>query len=187
MNSDVSVTAVDLKVESADDLRPLLSDCDIVISAIDEPPFVAQRIVNKAIVEASVPCVFGASQVTRGRVYTVIPRKTGCFDCLNVHYTQRDPQFVAQFAAFQKIDFDPPSIAYAPAIYFLTATVVDEAVRVLTEYAPPRSLGIQYELDYESASSFPHPSWPRLEDLCPTCGTGRSSDWEVFGHYAREV
>lgn len=187
MNSDTAVTALEQTITSADDVAALLEHKDLVISAIDEPPFVAQRIVNKAIVQSRVPCVFGASQVTRGRVFTVVPGETGCFDCLNVHYTQRDPQFISQFAAFRDIGFDPPSIAYGPAMYMLTAAIVDEAVRVLTGYAPPRSLGTQFELDYEQSGSFTHPSWPRLPEDCPTCGGGEIADWEIFSHYLQQV
>lgn len=187
MNSSIEIRAVEQKIRSVDDVAALLPGHQLVISAIDEPPFVAQRIVNKAVVAAGVPCVFAASQVTRGRVYTVIPGVTGCFDCLNVHYSQRDPQFVSQFSAFRDVDFNPPSIAYGPAIYILTATIVDEAVRVLTGYTPPRSLGTQFELNYENGVAFAHPSWPRLPDHCPTCGTGRTEDWEVFSHYLEQV
>lgn len=187
MNSSILVTSHEKRISSVDDVTAMLGDVDLVISAIDEPPFAAQRLVNKAIVDAGVPCVFGASQVTRGRVYTVVPGRTGCFDCLNVHYTQRDPQFVSQFAAFRDIDFDPPSIAYGPAIFLLTATIVDEAVRVLSGYAHPRSLGTQFEVNFEDKSSFTHPSWPRLADLCPTCGDGDVRDWEIFSHYLQQV
>lgn len=185
MNSSIAITPHQSRISSAADVTALLGGIDLVISAIDEPPFVAQRLVNEAIVQAGVPCVFGASQVTRGRVYTVRPGHTGCFDCLNVHYAQRDPQFVTQFSAFQGIDFDPPSIAYGPAIYVLTATIVDEAVRVLTGYTTPRSLGTQLELDFEAGTSFLHPSWPRLQDSCPTCGDGDARDWEIFSHYVQ--
>lgn len=187
MNSEITIYARQERIASVEDVAALLVGKDLVISAIDEPPFVAQRIVNKAIVQAGVPCVFAASQVSRGRVYTVIPGKTGCFDCLNVHYTQRDPQFVSQFAAFSELDFDPPSIAYGPSIFILTATIVDEAIRVLTGYTQPRSLGTQFELNFEDGSAFAHPSWPRLPDDCPTCGTGDPATWEVFSHYLQQV
>lgn len=169
MNSGIAVTALQRRIESVGDITELIEGADLVITAIDEPPFVAQRIVNKAIVTVGIPCVFGASQVTRGRVFTVVPGVTGCFDCLNIHYSQRDPQFVAQFSAFSEINFDPPSIAYAPAIFLLTATIVDEAVRVLTGYAPPRSLGTQLEVNFEDGTAFTHDPWPRLEHHCPTC------------------
>ncbi|PXA75896.1 heme biosynthesis protein HemY [Auritidibacter sp. NML100628] len=187
MNSEIGINAHPERITSVEDVAALLAGKDLVISAIDEPPFVAQRIVNKAIVQAGVPCVFAASQVSRGRVYTVIPGKTGCFDCLNVHYTQRDPQFVSQFAAFSELNFDPPSIAYGPSIFLLTATIVDEAMRVLTGYTQPRSLGTQFEVNFEDGSAFAHPSWPRLPDDCPTCGTGDPATWEVFGHYLQQI
>lgn len=183
MNSEIEVEAYNLKITSEKDIAPLLEGIDIAICAIDEPPFLIQRIVNKAIVKANIPCVFGASQVSRGRVFTVIPYETGCFDCLHIHYTKNDPKFILQFAGFLRISFNPPTIAYAPAIFQLTAAIVDEVVRVLTNYAPPRSLGTQFEINYEDGSSFRHPSWKRYPLECPTCGKVKESDWEVFSYY----
>ncbi len=75
MNSSVSINAITKKITSVSDVVELLDGIDLVICAIDEPPFVAQRIVNKAIVKVGVPCVFGGSQVSRDRVYSVIPKK----------------------------------------------------------------------------------------------------------------
>lgn len=183
MNKDIEIEAYNKKIEKPEDVLDVIDGVNLVICAIDEPPFVAQRIVNEAIVKANVPCVFGASQVSRGRVFTVIPGVTGCFDCLNLHYSMNDPQFVEQFVAFRKIDFAPPTIAYAPAIFQLTAAIVDEAVRVITGYAEPRSLGTQYEINFEDGSSFRHPSWKRYKEKCPTCGKGKKEDWEIFQYY----
>ncbi|WP_100332623.1 ThiF family adenylyltransferase [Bacillus xiapuensis] len=183
MNSQLEIEAHNQKIKTPDDVLKLIDGVDLVICAIDEPPFVAQRIVNQAIVKANVPCVFGASQVSRGRVFTVIPGKTGCFDCLNLHYSMNDPQFIEQFVAFREINFSPPTIAYAPAIFQLTAAIVDEAVRVITGYVEPRSLSTQYEINFEDASSFTHPSWHRYADECPTCGKGSIEDWEIFQYY----
>jgi len=183
LNSELNIEAHNKKIQTPEDVLEYISGVDLVICAIDEPPFVAQRIVNQAIVKANVPCVFGASQVSRGRVFTVIPGKTGCFDCLNLHYSMKDPQFIEQFIAFRNINFAPPTIAYAPAIYQLTAAIVDEAVRVITGYAKPRSLGTQYEINFEDGSSFTHPTWPRYAEQCPTCGKGSVNDWEIFKYY----
>ncbi|WP_017471376.1 ThiF family adenylyltransferase [Amphibacillus jilinensis] len=183
MNAQLEIEAHNVMIKSAEDVLRFTDGVDLVICAIDEPPFVAQRIVNQAIIKANVPCVFGASQVSRGRVFTVIPGKTGCFDCLNLHYSLNDPQFIEQFVAFRNINFDPPTIAYAPAIYQLTAAIVDEAVRLITGYAPPRSLSTQYEVNFEDGSSFTHPSWKRYADKCPTCGEGDAKNWEIFSYY----
>ena len=183
INSNIIIEPYNKKIIRPEDVLEHVSGVDLVICAIDEPPFIAQRIVNKAIVTAKVPCVFGASQVSRGRVFTLIPGVTGCFDCMNLHYSMRDPQFNEQFIAFRNIEFSPPTIAYAPAIYQLTAAIVDEAVRVITRYAEPRSLGTQYEINFEDGSSFTHPTWPRYADECPTCGNGDIDKWEIFKYY----
>ncbi|MGL4973368.1 MAG: ThiF family adenylyltransferase [Culicoidibacterales bacterium] len=183
MNSRIEVEKIDKKIITSEDVLELLEGIDIVICAIDEPPFIIHRIVNKAIVSANIPCIFGASQISRGRIYTVIPYQTGCFDCLNLNFSKNDPQFIEQFIGFRNINFSPPSIAYGPGIFFLTSTIVDELVRITTNYAPPRSLGTQYEVNYEDFSSFTHPSWARFPHECPTCGSGNYSDWEIFQYY----
>ena len=185
MNSTIQVEAHNQKIEDYKDVMKYIDGVDIVICVIDEPPFIAQKTVNKAIVKAKIPCVFGASQVSRGRVFSVIPNVTGCFDCLNIHYTLHDDKFVEQFVGFRNIDFNPPTIAYAPAMFQLTSAIVDETVRVLTGYAKPRSLGTQYEINYEDGSSFTHPSWSRYENDCPTCGNGKADKWEIFRYYER--
>lgn len=70
MNKNLVIEAHNKKIEKPEDVLEVIDGIDLVICAIDEPPFVAQRIVNEAIVKANVPCVFGASQVSRGRVFT---------------------------------------------------------------------------------------------------------------------
>lgn len=186
MNSTIEVEGYNQKIETSDDVLKYTDGVDLVICVIDEPPFIAQKTVNKAIVEAKVPCVFGASQVSRGRVFSVIPNITGCFDCLNIHYTLHDDKFVEQFVGFRNISFNPPTVAYAPAMYQLTAAIVDEAVRIITGYMEARSLGTQYEINYEDGSSFTHPSWSRYEKDCPTCGNGKTDKWEIFRYYDKK-
>ncbi|MCL1935211.1 MAG: ThiF family adenylyltransferase [Defluviitaleaceae bacterium] len=183
MNSKIIIEPHNLKISSPKDILNIINDSDIVISAIDEPPFTAFRNVNKAIVEAGVPCVFAVSQVSRGRVFTIIPKETRCFDCLNIQYTLGDEKFVEQFIGFSNINFNPPSIAYPPGIFQLTAYIVDEVIKILTGYDKPRTLEAQCEINYEDGSSFMHPAYKRHGDKCPTCGNGHESDWEVFKYY----
>lgn len=183
MNSTISIEGFNKKIETPEDVLAYTEGIDLVICVIDEPPFQIQKTVNRAIIESGIPCVFGASQVSRGRVFSVIPKVTGCFDCLNIHYTLHDDKFVEQFVGFRNIDFNPPTIAYAPAIFQLTAAIVDEAIRVLTGYAKPNSLSTQFEINYENSSSFTHPSWERYVEECPTCGNGSSHNWEIFKYY----
>lgn len=182
MNSTTRIVPINMKVNSSEDVNGLIPRHDIVICALDEPQFLAQRRVNKAVVKNNIPCVFGASQVTHGRVFSIIPGKTGCFDCLHLYYTEKDPQFVKQFKGFHQAKFKPPTVAYAPAIWEVSAVMVDEVVRILTNYENPRTAGTQFEIDYTKYSSFSQPRWPRYEN-CPTCGNGNYTDWEVFQYY----
>lgn len=183
MNAQIIIETVDKKIVNVADVVALTEGMDVVICVIDEPPFIIHRIVNEAIVKVGIPCIFGASQVSRGRTYTIIPGVTGCFDCLNLKFTKNDPQFIEQFIGFRNSQFNPPSMAYGPGIFQLTATIVDELIRVVTGYAKPKSLGTQYEIDYEAGHSFAHDTWPRFEEECPTCGNGQISDWEIFNYY----
>lgn len=182
LNSQTEIISINKKINSSKDVESLIDDNDIVICALDEPQFLAQRWVNKAIVKSNVPCVFGASQLTHGRVFSVFPHKTGCFDCLHLYYTQNDSQFIDQFRGFHNIDFEPPTVAYAPAMWEVAACMADEAVRIVTNYVSPQSLGVQFELTYPDYSSFSRPAWPRY-DYCPTCGNGNYHDWEIFNYY----
>lgn len=186
MNSEMEIKAINRKIESSEDVSTLIPGNDLVICAVDEPPFLAQRRVNKAIVEANVPCVFGATQMTHGRVFTIVPQKTGCFGCLHLYYTKNDSRFVKQFRGFQSSGFKSPTIAFAPTIWLITSVMVDEAVRLITNYEKPRSLGLQLEIDYPNYTSFPHPAWPRYDE-CPTCGNGSYDDWEAFKYYGEGV
>lgn len=159
MNSDIEVETHNLRITCVNDLLPLLDNVDIVICVIDEPQYDIQRIVNKAVVTKNIPCVFGASQVSRGRVYSVVPHQTGCFDCLNIHYTKIDSLFLEQFRGIRTVTKKIPTIAYGPAMFQLTSAIVDEAVRLITKYAEPMSLNRQYEINYENGASFTHKPW----------------------------
>lgn len=153
------VGALKTQITCVNDLLPLLDNVDIVICVIDEPQYDIQRIVNKAVVTKNIPCVFGASQVSRGRVYSVVPHQTGCFDCLNIHYTKIDSLFLEQFRGIRTVTKKIPTIAYGPAMFQLTSAIVDEAVRLITKYAEPMSLNRQYEINYENGASFTHKPW----------------------------
>ncbi len=180
---DIQKRLNETTITCVNDLLPLLDNVDIVICVIDEPQYDIQRIVNKAVVTKNIPCVFGASQVSRGRVYSVVPHQTGCFDCLNIHYTKIDSLFLEQFRGIRTVTKKIPTIAYGPAMFQLTSAIVDEAVRLITKYAEPMSLNRQYEINYENGASFTHKPWGHYLDECPTCGNGKEENWEIFSQY----
>lgn len=141
---------------------------------------------NKAAVKEGKTCVYGGTQLTHGRVFSIKPGVTGCLDCLHLYYTQNDENFVKQFRGFHETGFTPPTIAYGPAMWQITEIMVDECIRLLTGYAEPQTLGHQYEVDYVKYTSFAHPDWNRFDE-CPTCGDGSYDEWEIFSLYSDGV
>lgn len=179
-NSHIDIEVVSRKIVNEADLRDLMDGMDLVICAIDEPPFQAQIIVNTVAIEKKIPCIYGMSQITSGRFFTVLPHESGCMGCLVVHYTQNDPQFVDQFIAFQELNFKNPTLSFAPDVARLCGMIASEAVRVLTGYLPPMGIGKQIELCFETNETQTLTQWPRHPRLCPVCGNGRHDDWTVF-------
>lgn len=183
LNSSVRFSTLTMKVTSAEALRPVVRGATLVLCAIDEPPFQAQRRVNYACIKEGVACVYALSQVTSGRVFSILPERSGCFDCLNIHYSKHDAAFVQQFRGFHETNFDAPTLAFAPNLMRLCGVAVAEAVRIVTGYTPPQSIGVQLELGFESGEQTPLTTWPRYPSECPTCGTGREEDWPIFALY----
>ncbi len=59
------------------------------------------------------------------------------------------------------------------------AELADEVVRIRTGYLPPRTVGVQLELDFEAGTAYELTQWRWNRDPvhCPTCGQG---DEEAF-------
>ena len=172
-NSHIEAEFVDCFIDSPQAAARLIAGSDIVVCAVDEPPGIVQRFVNKACVDAGVPCVFGLSQVSRGRVFSVIPGESGCVDCLYLHYDASDPKWAKRFRVFGGLGFRAPTLAYAPNLMRVCAELVDEVVRIRTGYLPPRSVGVQLEMDFETGTTYPLGDWRWQRDpRCPTCGSG---------------
>lgn len=72
---------------------------------MDEPAYVAQRIVNAACIQAEIPCVYALNQYNNGRTFEVHPLKSGCVDCLLEHTSRRFPSFFKLVDALTKEDF----------------------------------------------------------------------------------
>ncbi len=179
-NSTLELEFVARKIVSQEDIRDLCDDMDLIVCAIDEPPFVAQLIVNGVAVERGIPCVFGMSQITAGRFFTVLPGDSGCMGCLVIHYSLSDPAFADQFISFQELGFKNPTLSFSPDVARLCGMIASEVARVLTGFLPPMGVGTQVELNFEDNSTQVLTQWSRYADACPVCGSGVRERWPVF-------
>ena len=185
MNSQLSYTAVERRIESAEDVLELIElyRPDLVISAIDTPPGMVDRRVNYACVATNTPCIYGLTQSSIANFFTVLPHETGCFDCFNIHHQKKDPNFVKIYKSIIESDYSPANTGFPPHIAAIGGQLAAEAIRLLIRHTPPISLGCMCEINFDTNVTTILPKWDRYEEECPTCGTGREEDWEIFRYY----
>lgn len=170
---DCKIHVYDMYLDSVDSVASVVENADCVICAIDEPPFVAQRRVNSAVVKLNIPCVFLLSQHTCGRFFSVVPHQSGCMDCLHISDSRTDEEFVKQFQSIMHPYRHGKTAVISPHVQRLTSFAVDEMLRLLTHYAEPFAVGKQIDVDYLTGNLTEVMSWSR-EVGCPTCGVGDS-------------
>lgn len=176
---EIEVTVLDSRIDVVADVIEAAEAANCIICTIDEPAFVAQRRVNAAAVDLGIPVVFVLSQHTRGRLFSVRPRETGCMDCLQVMYEREYPGYTRQFSALLSPTRHGETAIIAPHALRLTTFAVDEAVRLITDYAQPWGLGKQIEIDYLNGSLGAVSDWSREPD-CPTCGRADPERAHIF-------
>lgn len=88
-NPFVHVTTATKRLTTSIDIRKEIIDSDWVICAMDEPPYIAQRITNKACYELNIPSLYCFSQKTSGKLFMVNGKMSACADCL---FTKHDSE-----------------------------------------------------------------------------------------------
>lgn len=81
-NPYVSISTSDKRLNTINDVKNEIMGCDWVFCAMDEPPYISQRIVNSACYELKIPSLYAFSQKSAGKMFMVNPDVTGCCDCL---------------------------------------------------------------------------------------------------------
>lgn len=185
--NDTKIVSFDLKLSSEKDIVDVIKGSDLVICAVDEPPFVIQHLINTCCVKLNMPYICCLSQHTKGRFFTVIPHQSGCMGCLEFMYLEQDPQFFEQLKAILH-PFQPQQTAViSPHIMLLASLISDEAIRTLTGYAPARAVGKQIDVDYLTGELTEVVSWTR-NDTCPICSDTTSEKLpEVFLLLDKEI
>ena len=79
INSEIELTPVDAEVTAAN-IVSLVTGMDVVIDATDN--IETRYLINDACVQLGVPWVYGGVVGSTGIATTIVPGKTGCFQCL---------------------------------------------------------------------------------------------------------
>ncbi|MDA8388283.1 MAG: HesA/MoeB/ThiF family protein [Nitrospiraceae bacterium] len=153
----------DVAVEIHDErLTPVLADtllsgADAALSG--RPNFHERRVLNECCVRKEIPMVEGAMNAMEGYLFTVIPFKTPCLNCL---YPEDNPEW-------EELGF--PVLGAVSGV--LGCLMALEAIKVLTGFGKPMtSRMLVFDLQ---GMDFRKLKISRDRD-CPVCGHGRPED-----------
>jgi bacteriocin biosynthesis cyclodehydratase domain-containing protein len=148
---------------------PAPAELDLVVACQESAGFTFFDAVNRACLESGTRWLRVAVFGTTGHLGpTIVPYQTSCYTCLDLRIRshERDPE---AFAAYRGHPGPADEGALAPLIGTLAAEAALEAVRLLTGFAPPSTIGRFYAVEARTPERAAHDvlKVPR----CPSCGT----------------
>ncbi len=155
LNSECHIEALTVSVNDYTALE-VVEGCDVVIDALDSVN--ARYALNKACVKFGIPFVTGAAVGLTGWAFTVLPKETACYYCIN-HELNEDTMPTCSIEGVH------PSI-----LSIIGGIEVAEAVKIITgkESILSKKL-IHFDIEnfaVDMMKTF------KQED-CPICGTGK--------------
>lgn len=154
LNPECKIEALAVSINDYTALE-VVEGCDVVIDALDSVN--ARYALNNACVKFGIPFVTGAAVGTSGQAFTVLPKKSACYFCIN-HELNEDAMETCSIEG-----------VHPPILSIVGAIEVAEAVKIILGKKPnlsERLLHINLEnLDFDSMRTF-------RKDECPVCGTG---------------
>lgn len=164
-NSNIKITQSKRKIENVIDAELEISNSDWVFCCLDEPAYVAQRIVNKACFNLQIPVVFGFCQKENGRTFILDPARTGCVDCLFSQISNN--QFVHLVRSLKNSNFQPVTSATSVTINLLCALMIKNWLDNIIYKKNNENQIIR--LDFNDFSTRSVIDFNKQEN-CPTCG-----------------
>lgn len=175
-NPYVNITSNIKRMVTVDDVKKEIINSDFVICAMDEPPYIAQRLVNKACYDLNIPSVYAFSQKSAGKMFMVYPNETPCADCLLSKYDEEE--FINLVKIFLSSSQDLITANTASNTALLTSWIVNKIIDSIAQKNIDG--GILYRYDFHI---FEEKEFDEFEenDECPTCSnTCDKLDSELF-------
>jgi len=163
-----NIEFVNKKISSSKDIEEVISDQDIVISAIDQPREEIMDWFNVACIKYNIPFICGALDSKLAICYTIIPGKTGCIECWKASAKNSSLLFQKLIQHEGFVPAISPNVAIMPFISIVSGLIGCEFLKIITEIAEPQSLGRLCTFDFISSQITTSESWKRNPD-CSTC------------------
>lgn len=168
-NPEIVFKAIHKEITSPDDVRKVLDDnpCDVAINVADYPSGYIDFWVNEACVERNIPIFAAVVQKKFGRVYSVFPGETACYNCQVLQETQNSKTIAEEFKYMQDTSFRTPGAVLGPTCMFHAYFISYEILRYLLNLAPILTKNKLFEIDF---LTFEHEYYPLYKrDDCTIC------------------
>ncbi|ATZ21378.1 ThiF family adenylyltransferase [Mesoplasma tabanidae] len=166
----ISINRSYKKMKSVSDVLEQICESEWVFSCMDEPPYLLQRIVNRACIIKNKPVVFCFCQKNNGRYFFVKKGKGGCVDCLFSEIINEDLyNFIKNL---QKSNFKPITAATSYTIQMLISIMVNEWVKTLQN---EENYSVIKRIDFNTLELKEIIKWEKNLN-CVTCGNSNSSN-----------
>ncbi|SRR5579875_1629895 len=120
-NPEIEIVPYPLAVTEFN-IEDLIKGCDVVLDTTDS--IAARYIVNRACLKLGIPYIYGAGIENNGLVFTVIPNKTACLECLFPGLKDED------LPKCSNVGVNPPILSLVAGIQ------VSEATKIIMKKEP---------------------------------------------------
>ncbi|HEL0560571.1 TPA: ThiF family adenylyltransferase [Streptococcus equi subsp. zooepidemicus] len=179
-SSKCLVTKSTSKMINVPDVKKEISESDWVFCCMDEPPYIAQRIVNRACYLLKIPSIYCFSQRSAGKLLFCNPNieDSGCIDCLLSE--QDNENFQKLVTTFTTYNRKLVTANILPNILLLTSWVVKRWLDCVTDKnSNVWNMLLRFDFYKYMEEKFQYFS---KQDSCPTCAKGLSTSklWEIL-------
>ncbi|KAA0940629.1 ThiF family adenylyltransferase [Sporosarcina sp. ANT_H38] len=149
-NPEIDFKAINKKISSSDEVKKILDEnpCDVVVNVADFPSGYIDFWVNEACVNKNIPIFAGVVQKRFGRVYSVLPGETACYNCQYIQETNTAPGILEEFNAMQKNMYRTPNGALGPTCLFHGYFISYEIMRYLLNIDKILTYNKLFEIDF---------------------------------------
>jgi len=161
------ITPVQGRVADPGAIGTLGAGCDIVVCAADTPSDI-QLMVNEACFALGVPYVSGGLSYSSLSYWSVSPRHSSCWRCLDLHHRDEEPTLPAAMREPPLVESSPVNRATGPVVQLLSGFISMEVMRYVTGSDPPIAQGAYHVIELADGLEMTRSPWARHPD-CPLC------------------
>lgn len=170
-NNYVKITTSLRYMKTCNDILSEIKGSDWVICAMDEPPYIAQRITNKACYELDIPSIYCFSQKSAGKMFMVNGRQSACADCLLTKHDSEE--FRNLIECFNK-NFNNVITANSKSnITILCSWIVNKWINHVSGIST-ESFNKLYRLDFNTLKEDIFDCFEKNVS-CPTCSSNKNN------------